>query len=319
MKYVKFGNTGIDVSRICLGMMSFGKPGKENGVFPWAEIFKRAIELGINYFDTANVYQMGTSEEITGRYIKDFGLDRDEIVVATKVNFEMRPGRPNGGGTSRKNVMAEIDHSLKRLQLDYVDVYQIHRLDSLTPMEETMEALHDVVKSGKARYIGASTIFAWQLERLQNIAERRGWTKFVSLQPQYNLIYREEEREIMPLCMDRKMAVVPWSPLCAHSWGTKTARNAVDEVSPMVWSKTDDVDKIVVDNLENVAKELGYSMAQTSLAWMLSKPFITAPIVGTTSVKHIEEAVCALDIMLDAETIARLEAPYVPHVKTGAF
>ena len=188
MQYVKFGNTGMDVSRICLGMMSFGKPGKENGVFPWAktfedgkEIFKRAIELGINYFDTANVYQMGSSEEITGRYIKEFGLDRDEIVVATKVNFEMRPSRPNGGGLSRKNIMTEIDHSLKRLQLDYVDLYQIHRLDPNTSPEEIMEALHDVVKSGKARYIGASTIFAWQLERLQNIAESHGWTKFVSL------------------------------------------------------------------------------------------------------------------------------------------
>lgn len=250
MEYVKFGNTGMDVSRICLGMMSFGKPGKENGVFPWAKdyedgkaIFKRAIELGINYFDTANVYQMGTSEEITGRYIRDFGLDRDEIVVATKVNFEMRPGRPNGGGLSRKNIMAEIDHSLERLGLDYVDVYQIHRLDPYTPMEEIMEALHDVVKSGKARYIGASTIFAWQLERMQQIAECHGWTKFTSLQPQYNLIYREEEREILPLCQDRKMAVVPWSPLaggrCAHPWGTVTARNRVDDVSPMVWGATD--------------------------------------------------------------------------------
>lgn len=330
MQYVKFGNTGMDVSRICLGMMSFGKPGKENGVFPWAktfdegkEMFKKAVELGINYFDTANVYQMGSSEEITGRFIKEFGLNRDEIVVATKVNFEMRIGRPNGKGCSRKNIMAEIDHSLERLQLDYVDVYQIHRLDPETPMEEIMEALHDVVKAGKARYIGASTIFAWQLERMQNIAETHNWTKFASLQPQYNLIYREEEREILPLCKDRKMAVVPWSPLaggrCAHPWGTKTARNAIDEVSPMVWDKTNDVDKVVVDNLEKVSKELGYSMAQTSLAWMLSKDCITAPIVGTTSVKHIEEAVSALDIKLDAETIQKLESPYVPHIKTGAF
>lgn len=322
MKYVKFGNTGMDVSRICLGCMSFGKPGKENGVFPWAkdyedgkELFKRAIELGINYFDTANVYQMGSSEEITGRYIKDFGLDRDEIVVATKVNFEMRPGRPNGGGSSRKNIMAEIDHSLKRLQLDYVDLYQIHRLDANTPMEEIMEALHDVVKAGKARYIGASTIFAWQLERMQNIAETHGWTKFVSLQPQYNLLYREEEREILPLCRDRKMAVVPWSPLAGgrttRPWGTQTARTKIDDVSPMVWTeKTAAADKAVVDNLEQVAKELGYSMAQTSLAWMLSKPYITAPIVGTTAVKHIEEAVSALDIKLDDEIIKRLEAPY---------
>ena len=330
MQYVKFGNTGMDVSRICLGMMSFGKPGKENGVFPWAKdyedakpLFKRAVELGINYFDTANVYQLGSSEEITGKLIREFGLDRVEIVVATKVNFEMRPGRPNGGGLSRKNIMAEIDHSLKRLQMDYVDVYQIHRLDPKTPMEEIMEALHDVVKAGKARYIGASTIFAWQLERLQNIAEKHDWTKFASLQPQYNLIYREEEREIMPLCKDRGMAVVPWSPLaggrCAHPWGTKTARNAIDEVSPMVWDSTNDVDKIVVDNLEQVAKAHGRSMAQEALAWILSKDYITAPIVGSTSVKHIEEAVAALDVKLDDDEIKALEAPYVPHIKTGAF
>ncbi|MBQ6208293.1 MAG: aldo/keto reductase [Prevotella sp.] len=330
MQYVKFGNTGMDVSRICLGMMSFGHPGKEWGVFPWARtfedakpIFKKAIDLGINYFDTANVYQMGTSEEITGQLIREYGLNRDEIVVATKVHFDMRPGRPNGGGSSRKNIMAEIDHSLQRLGMDYVDLYQIHRLDANTPMEEIMEALHDVVKSGKARYIGASTIFAWQLERMQQIAERNGWTKFVSLQPQYNLIYREEEREIMPLCQDRKMAVVPWSPLaggrCAHPWGTKTDRNTIDEVSPAVWASTDDVDKVVVDNLEKVAKEHGRTMAQESLAWMLSKPYITAPIVGTTSVKHVEEAVSALDIKLDEEEIKVLEAPYVPHIKTGLY
>lgn len=320
----------MDVSRICLGMMSFGKPGKENGVFPWAKdfddakpIFKRAIDLGINYFDTANVYQMGSSEEITGKLIREFGLNRDEIVVATKVHFDMRPGRPNGGGSSRKNILAEIDHSLKRLGLDYVDVYQIHRLDAFTPMEEIMEALHDVVKSGKARYIGASTIFAWQLERMQQIAERNGWTKFVSLQPQYNLIYREEEREILPLCRDRKMAVVPWSPLaggrCTHPWGTKTARNAIDEVSPMVWSSTDSIDKIVVDNLEKIANQHGRSMAQEALAWVLSKPEITAPIVGTTSARHVEEAVSALDIKLDTEEIQALEQPYQPHIKTGAF
>ena len=231
MQYVKFGNTGMDVSRICLGMMSFGKPGSENGLFPWAktfdegkDIFRRAIDLGINYFDTANVYQMGSSEEITGRFIREFGLNRDEIVVATKVHFPMRPDRPNGGGSSRKNILAEIDHSLRRLQLDYVDVYQIHRLDHETPMEEIMEALHDVVKSGKARYIGASTIFAWQLERMQNIAERHGWTRFASLQPQYNLIYREEEREILPLCRDRKMAVVPWSPLAGAAAPVRGAR-----------------------------------------------------------------------------------------------
>ena len=241
MQYVKLGNTGVDVSRICLGCMSFGKPGKENGVFPWAKdyedakpIFKKAIDLGINYFDTANVYQLGTSEEITGRLIKEYGLDRDEIVVATKVHFAMREGRPNGAGSSRKNIMAEIDHSLKRLGLDYVDLYQIHRLDHQTPMEEIMEALHDVVKSGKARYIGASVMFAWEFERLNQIADRNGWTKFVSMQNQYNLIYREEERETMSLYQDRHIAVVPWSPLAggrtAHPWGTKTVRNSIDEI-----------------------------------------------------------------------------------------
>ena len=330
MQYVKFGKTGMDVSRICLGMMSFGKPGSQNGVFPWARdfedakpIFKKAIDLGINYFDTANVYQMGSSEEITGRLIREYGLDRDEIVVATKVHFDMRPGHPNGGGSSRKNIMTEIDHSLKRLGMDYVDLYQIHRLDANTPMEEIMEALHDVVKSGKARYIGASTIFAWQLERMQQIAERHGWTKFVSLQPQYNLIYREEEREILPLCRDRGMAVVPWSPLaggrCAHPWGTKTARNAIDAVSPMVWNATNDIDKPVVDNLEKIAAAHGRTMAQESLAWMLSKPEITAPIVGCTAVKHVEEAVSALDIKLEEEEVKALDPPSKPHIKTGAY
>ncbi|MBQ9528226.1 MAG: aldo/keto reductase [Fretibacterium sp.] len=331
MKYVKLGNTGVDVSKICLGMMSFGKPGPENGVFPWAMVFedakplfKKAIDLGINFFDTANVYQLGSSEEITGKLIREFGLNRDEIVVATKVNFEMRPGRPNGGGSSRKNIMAEIDHSLKRLGLDYVDLYQIHRLDPNTPMEEIMEALHDVVKSGKARYIGACTMSAWQFERLQNIAERHGWTKFVSMQNQYNLIYREEEHEMMPLCLDRKVAVNPWSPLaggrCAHPWGTETARTKIDGVSPMVWTeKTAAQDKLVVDNLERMAKESGRSMAQESLAWMLSKPFICSPVVGTTSVKHVEEAVSALDITLTADEIAALEAPYVAHTKQTAF
>ena len=239
MNYVKLGNSGVDVSRVCLGMMSFGKPVNENGVFPWAmefedakPLFRKAIELGINFFDTANVYQLGSSEEITGKLIREFNLNRDEIVVATKVNFEMRAGRPNGAGSSRKNIMAEIDHSLKRLGLDYVDLYQIHRLDSFTHMEEIMEALHDVVKSGKARYIGACTMDAWQFERLQNIAERHNWTKFITMQNQYNLIYREEEHEMMPLCLDRKVGVNPWSPLaggrCAHPWGTQTKRTDID-------------------------------------------------------------------------------------------
>ena len=330
MQYVKLGNTGVDVSRICLGCMSFGKPGEENGVFPWARdfddakpIFKKAVELGINYFDTANVYQLGTSEEVTGKLIRQFNLDRDDIVVATKVMMEMRPGHPNGKGLSRKEIFSEIDKSLKRLQMDYVDLYQIHRIDHSTPMEEIMEALHDVVKMGKARYIGASTMYAWELERMQNIAEKHGWTKFVSMQPQYNLIMREDERELLPLCADRKMAVVPWSPLaggrCAHPWGTKTARNSIDKVSPMVWDSTNDIDKPVVDNLEKIAQEAGRSMAQESLAWMLSKPFITAPIVGPTDPKHIEEAVSAIDIKLSDDEIKALEAPYKPHAKDDRF
>lgn len=330
MQYTKLGTTGVDVSKICLGCMSFGKPGKENGVFPWAkdydeakQIFKTAIELGINYFDTANVYQMGTSEQITGRLIKDFALNRDEIVVATKVHFDMRPGRPNGGGSSRKNIMAEIDHSLKRLGLDYVDLYQIHRLDHGTQWEDIMEALHDVVKAGKARYIGASTMFAWEFERLNNIAEQHNWTKFVSMQNQYNLIYREEEREMMPLCQDRKIAVVPWSPLaggrCTRPWGTQTLRSKIDNVSPMVWGATAKQDKKVIDALERVSKNNGNTMAQNALAWILSKPYVTAPIVGSTSPQHIIEAVSALDIKLSDAEIKRLETPYVPHIKTGEF
>lgn len=328
MEYIKFGNTGMDVSKICLGMMSFGKPGSENGLFPWAKdfedakpIFKKAIDLGINFFDTANVYQLGSSEEVTGKLIKEFGLDRDDIVVATKVRMEMRHGKPNGGGLSRKAILSEIDKSLKRLQLDYVDLYQIHRLDPLTPMEEIMEALHDVVKSGKVRYIGASTMYAWEFERMQNIAEQHGWTKFVSMQNHYNMIYREEEREMIPLCENRKIAVIPWSPLAggrlAHPWGTKTPRVEIDEVSKWVWDGTNDLDKVVIDNVEKIAGEKSISMAQLSLAWMLSKSFITAPIVGTTKVKHVEEAVAALDIKLSKDEIEALEKPYVNHPVLG--
>ena len=328
MNYVKLGNTGTDVSKICLGMMSFGKPGSEHGLFPWAKdfedakpIFKKAIELGINYFDTANVYQLGTSEEVTGQLIREFHLDRDDIVVATKVRMEMRRGRPNGGGLSRKEILSEIDKSLKRLGLDYVDLYTIHRLDPMTPMEEIMEALHDVVKSGKARYLGASTMYAWQFERMQNIAASHGWTRFVAMQNHYNLIYREEEREMIPLCQDRKIALTPWSPLAggrlAHAWGTVTPRVEIDEVSKWVWDSTNSLDKVVIDNVEQMARTRGISMAQMSLAWMLSKPYITSPIVGTTAVAHVEEAVAALDIRLSEEEVQALEKPYVPHPVLG--
>ena len=324
MLYIKLGNSGLDVSKICLGCMSFGAPGKEHGDFPWARdfedaklIFKKAVDLGINYFDTANVYQYGTSEEITGKLIREFGLDRDEIVVATKVRFDMRVGRPNGGGLSRKEIMTEIDRSLKRLGMDYVDLYQIHRPDLATPFEETMEALHDVVKSGKARYIGASTMYAWQFQKMQNIAEKHGWTKFVSMQNHYNLMYREEEREMIPYCQDQNIALVPWSPLAggrlAHPRGTVTERNRVDEISPAVWDRNEVLDIPIIDNLQALATKRGVSMAQEALAWMLSKPYITSPIVGTTSPAHVEEAVAALDIVLDEEEIKALEAPYVPH------
>lgn len=324
MLYIKLGNSGLDVSKICLGCMSFGAPGKEHGDFPWARdfedakpIFKKAVDLGINYFDTANVYQYGTSEEITGKLIREFGLDRDEIVVATKVRFDMRVGHPNGGGLSRKEIMTEIDRSLKRLGMDYVDLYQIHRPDLATPFEETMEALHDVVKSGKARYIGASTMYAWQFQKMQNIAEKHGWTKFVSMQNHYNLMYREEEREMIPYCQDQNIALVPWSPLAggrlAHPRGTVTERNRVDEISPAVWDRNQALDIPIIDNVQNLAAKRGVSMAQEALAWMLSKPYITSPIVGTTSPAHVEEAVAALDIVLDEEEIKALEAPYVPH------
>ncbi|MCZ8158557.1 MAG: aldo/keto reductase [Rhizobiaceae bacterium] len=328
MEYVKLGNTGVDVSKICLGMMSFGKPGNENGLFPWARdfdeakpIFRKAVELGINYFDTANIYQMGSSEEVTGKLIREFTLDRDDIVVATKVRMEMRPGKPNGGGLSRKAILSEIDKSLKRLGTDYVDLYTIHRLDPLTPMEEIMEALHDIVRSGKARYIGASTMNAWEFERMQNIAETHGWTKFVAMQNHYNLIYREEEREMIPLCKDRKIALTPWSPLAggrlSHPWGTLTPRVKIDEVSKWVWDGTNDLDKIVIDNVEKLAQARGISMARMSLAWMLSKPYVTAPIVGTTAIKHVEDAVEALNIQLSEEEIQALEQPYVAHPVLG--
>lgn len=324
MQYRKLGNTGVDVSRICLGMMSFGKPGGENGLFPWAKdfeeakpLFKRAIELGINFFDTANVYQLGTSEEVTGKLIKEFGLDRDEIVVATKVHMPMRGEKPNSGGLSRKNILSEIDKSLERLQLDYVDLYQIHRLDPATPMEEIMETLHEVVKSGKARYIGASTMHAWQFQKLQNIAEKNGWTKFVTMQNHYNLMYREEEREMNPYCLDSGVGLIPWSPLAGgrltRPWGAQTERNKIDAVSPMVWDRSLDLDIPVIENLEKLAKEKGITMAQMALAWLLSKSAVTSPIVGSTSIRHIEEAVSALEINLSEEEISALEAPYKPH------
>jgi aryl-alcohol dehydrogenase-like predicted oxidoreductase len=324
MHYVKIGNTGLDVSRVCLGCMSFGIG--ERGQFPWAlneehsrPMIKKALELGINFFDTANLYSVGTSEEITGRALAEYA-DRDEIVLATKVFFRTREG-PNGAGLSRKAIMSEIDKSLKRLGTDYVDLYYIHRWDYGTPIEETMEALHDVVKAGKARYIGASSLYAWQFVKAQCVAEQHGWTKFVAMQNLYNLTYREEEREMLPLCAEEKIAVVPWSPLAAgrlaRQWGASTARSKVDNISKNLFDATPELDRKVVERLADVAAKRGVSMAQIALAWLLQKDVVTAPIVGTTKTSHIDDAVAALSIRLTPEEIASLQEPYVPHPVIG--
>ncbi len=323
MEYVKLGNTGMDVSRICLGCMSFGIG--ERGVFPWAlneersrPMIKKALELGINFFDTANFYSNGTSEEITGRVLKDFA-NRDEIVLATKVFFPTRQG-PNGGGLSRKEIMNQIDKSLKRLGTDYVDLYYIHRWDYKTPIEETMEALHDVVKAGKARYIGASSMYAWQFMKAQCIAEKNGWTKFVAMQNHYNLMYREEEREMLPLCKEEKIAAVPWAPLAGGKlvrWEEPTARWKIDEITKNLYAATADLDQKVFDRLSKVAEERGVPRAQAALAWLLQKEPAIVPIVGTTKISHIEDAVAALSIKLTPEEIAVLEEPYVPHPVIG--
>ena len=330
MKYTKLGNTGVDVSKICLGCMSFGKPGSENGVFPWAKdfndakpIFKKAIDLGINYFDTANVYQLGTSEEVTGKLIREFGLNRDEIVVATKVHFEMRAGRPNGAGSSRKNIMAEIDHSLKRLGLDYVDLYQIHRLDHETPMEEIMEALHDVVKSGKARYIGACTMFAWEFERLNNIAEKHNWTKFVSMQNHYNLLYREDEREMIPICRQGNVALTPYSPLAAGrlsrpQWLSDSKRSATDKVANSKYDSTQEQDMKIVERVCEIAEKYNASMSQIAVAWLWAKG-VTSPIIGATKPQYFDDIANAVNITLTDEDIDYLEEMYMPHKIVGAL
>lgn len=323
MEYVKLGNTGMDVSRICLGCMSFGVG--EQGVFPWAlneersrPMIKKALELGINFFDTANFYSNGTSEEITGRALKDFA-NRDEIVLATKVFFPMRQG-PNGGGLSRKAIMSEIDKSLKRLGTDYVDLYYIHRWDHRTPIKETMEALHDVVKAGKARYIGASSMYAWEFLKANHVAEENGWTKFVAMQNHYNLMYREEEREMLPLCKEGKIAVVPWCPLAGGKlvrWEEPTARWKIDEITKNLYAATAGLDRKVVERLAEVAEKRGLPRAQIALAWLLQKEPVITPIVGTTKISHIEDAVAALLIKLTPEEIALLEEPYVPHPVIG--
>ncbi|WP_315109432.1 aldo/keto reductase [Clostridium intestinale] len=323
MEYIKFGNTGMDVSRLCLGCMSFGD--SEKWIHQWVlneeksrPIIKKALELGINFFDTANVYSGGTSEEILGRALKDYA-NRDEIVIATKVHGQMHKG-PNGSGLSRKAIMSEIDKSLKRLGTDYVDLYIIHRWDYNTSIEETMEALHDVVKAGKARYIGASSMAAYQFQKALYVAEKNGWTKFVSMQNHYNLLYREEEREMMPLCIEEKIAVAPYSPLAAgrltRDLAEKTYRSETDEIAKFKYDTTADTDRLVVEIVAELAKKRGVPRAQIALAWLLHKEPITAPIIGATKISHLEDGVGALDVKLTPEEISLLEEPYVPHAVT---
>ncbi len=321
MQYSRLGRTGLEVSRICFGCMSFGTNKVER---PWVlgldearPIFRRAWESGINFFDTANVYAAGTSEEITGTLLKELA-PRDEIVLATKVHFPMRMG-PNGRGLSRKAILGEIDNSLRRLQVDHVDLYQIHRHDPNVPFEETMEALHEVVKSGKARYIGASSMWAWQFAKYQQAAERNGWTKFVSMQDQVSLTYREEEREMLPLCKTDGIGVIPWSPLnggkLTRPWGQQTKRTQTDRFAKTMY---DDITKKgVVDAVEKVAAARGVPMAQVAMAWVLAKPEVTAPIVGVTKLSQLDDAIAALGVTLTPEEIAAVETPYVPFAVKG--
>ena len=321
MKYTKLGNTGLDVSRICLGCMSYGVP--ERGGHPWSldeehsrPFIQRAVEAGINFFDTANVYSDGTSEEIVGRALADFA-HRDELVLATKVHGQMHTG-PNGWGLSRKAIMSEIDASLRRLGTDYVDLYQIHRWDRRTPIEETMEALHDVVKAGKARYIGASSMFAWQFSKAQYVAERHGWTKFVSMQNHYNLLYREEEREMMPLCIDQGVGVIPWSPLArgrlTRDWDDVTARSETDEFGKSLYRTAE---REIIERVAAVASERGVSRAQVALAWVASHSVVSAPIVGATKTEHLDDAIASIDIKLTEAEIAALSEPYTPQPVSG--
>jgi aryl-alcohol dehydrogenase-like predicted oxidoreductase len=326
MEYVRLGKAGVKVSRLCLGCMSYGVP--ERGPHPWTlpeeesrPFIERALEGGINFFDTANVYSDGTSEEILGRALNDF-TTRDAVVVATKEHGRMRQD-PNGGGLSRKAILTEIDHSLQRLGTDYIDLYQIHRWDYDTPIEETLEALHDVVKAGKARYIGASSMFAWQFAKALYLADARRWSRFVSMQNHYNLLYREEEREMMPLCQAEQIGVVPWSPLArgrlTRSWDQKdvTARARSDEFGNKLYGRTEDADRAVVDRVVEIARARGISPAQVAVAWQLTKPYVTAPIIGATKPHHLEDALAALEVRLAPEEISALEEPYVPHPTLG--
>ena len=325
MEYTRLGNSGLKVSRLCLGCMTYGEPNRGNHTWSLGEkesrpFFARALDLGINFFDTANAYSDGSSEEIVGRALREMGK-RDELVVATKVFYSWRD-RPNTGGLSRKAIMTAIDDSLQRLGLDYVDLYQTHRWDYDTPIEETLEALHDVVRQGKARYIGASSMYSWQFAKALQLAERYGWTRFVSMQPHYNLLYREEEREMLPLCVEEKIGVIPWSPLArgklTRPWGDAGGGRAqTDEFGKTLYQKTESADREVVDQLNKMAGEKGVPPAQLALAWMLHQPVVTAPIIGATKMSHLDDAVAALSLPLSPNEIAALEEPYVPHPVLG--
>ena len=324
MKYVRLGNTGLEISAITLGCMSFGE--SQRGGHSWTlteddsrPLIRLALEAGITTFDTANVYSDGSSEEILGRALRDFS-SRDDYVLATKVHGRMRPG-PNGGGLSRQAILAEIDHSLARLGTDHVDLYQIHRWDPLTPIAETMEALHDVVKAGKARYLGASSMFAWQFATAQHTADLGGFTRFVSMQDQYNLLNREEEREMLPYCLDQGVGVLPWSPLArgrlTRDWDDSTARSETDLFGQSLYKQQEAGDRRIVDAVAEVAAERGVSRAQVALAWVRQQPAVTSPIVGATKANHLSDAVASVELELTSEELAKLAAPYLPRQPEG--
>ena len=331
MEYVNLGRTGLRVSRICLGCMTYGAPADPKaavgGRHVWAldeeqsrPFFRQALDCGINFFDTANVYSSGASEEVLGRFLKT-SVRRESVVVATKVHGVMR-NEPNGGGLSRKEIFFELDQSLRRLQMDYVDLYQIHRWDPTTPIEETLEALHDVVKAGKVRYIGASSMYSWQFAKALYLADLHGWTRFVSMQNHYNLLYREEEREMIPLCRDQGIGIIPWSPLArgrlARPWQSETTkRSETDQFGNTMYSRTEEADRKVVEALTGLAQKRGVPQAQVALAWLLAQPGVVAPIVGATQPHHLDDAVAALQIRLTAEEIASLDQEYIPHPVLG--